>query len=118
MTNTVLIKRSSTANAIPLPGNLVAGELALNTTDGNLFYKNTSNVVTVIASNQFSSVTGNVTGGNVLTVGLVSATGNVYGNAILSNNYYYANGTPVPPGVIYTAAGIIQSNRSVVRYCQ
>jgi len=104
MTNTVLIKRSSTANAIPLPGNLVAGELALNTTDGNLFYKNTSNVVTVIASNQFSSVTGNVTGGNVLTVGLVSATGNVYGNAILSNNYYYANGTPVPPGVIYTAA--------------
>ena len=104
MTNTVLIKRSSTANAIPLPGNLVAGELALNTTDGNLFYKNASNVVTVIASNQFSSVTGNVTGGNVLTVGLVSATGNVYGNAILSNNYYYANGTPVPPGVIYTAA--------------
>jgi hypothetical protein len=28
----------------------------------------------------------------------------VYGNSILSNNYYYANGTPVPPGIIYTAA--------------
>jgi hypothetical protein len=27
----------------------------------------------------------------------------VYGNAILSDYYYYANGTPVPPGIIYTA---------------
>ena len=41
--------------------------------------------------------------GNVSIGGLISITGNVYGNAILSNNYYYANGTPVPPGIVYTA---------------
>ena len=62
MTNTVQLKRSSVANSIPSAGNLVAGELAINYTDGNLFYKNSSNVVTVIASNKFVSVSGNVTG--------------------------------------------------------
>ena len=41
--------------------------------------------------------------GNTSIGGLISVTGNVYGNAILSNNYYYANGTPVPPGIVYTA---------------
>jgi hypothetical protein len=62
MTNTVQLKRSSVANSIPGAGNLVPGELAINYTDGNLFYKNDSNVVTVIASNKFLSVSGNVTG--------------------------------------------------------
>jgi hypothetical protein len=62
MTNTVQLKRSSVANSIPGTGNLVPGELAINYTDGNLFYKNNSNVVTVIASNKFVSVSGNVTG--------------------------------------------------------
>jgi hypothetical protein len=62
MTNTVQLKRSSVANSVPGTGNLVPGELAINYTDGNLFYKNNSNVVTVIASNKFVSVSGNVTG--------------------------------------------------------
>jgi hypothetical protein len=76
MTNTVLLKRSSTANSAPSAGNLQYGELALNYADGNLFYKNSSNVVTVIASNQFVSVIGNVTSSNVVT-GNVSASGNI-----------------------------------------
>lgn len=75
MTNTVLIKRSSVANSVPLAGNLQPGELAINYNDGNLFYKNTSNVVTVIASNKFVSVSGNVTGGNIITSGAVSTSG-------------------------------------------
>lgn len=62
MTNTVQLKRSSVPNSVPGTGNLVPGELAINYADGNLFYKNSSNVVTVIASNQFVSVSGNVTG--------------------------------------------------------
>ena len=86
MANTILIKKSSTANAVPLTGDLAFGELAINVTDGNLFYKNSATGnVTVIASNKFSSVSGNVTGGNVLTAGQVSATGNVTGNYILGN---------------------------------
>ena len=83
MTNTVLIKRSSTANTAPSSGVLQYGELALNYTDGNLFYKNSGNVVTVIASNQFVSVAGNITGGNLLTSGLVSAAGNVTASAFV-----------------------------------
>jgi hypothetical protein len=62
MTNTVLIKRSGTANSVPTAGQLLSGELAINYADGNLFFKNSSNVVTTIASNKFVSVTGNVTG--------------------------------------------------------
>ena len=77
MTNTVLIKRSGTANAIPLAANVALGELAINYADGNLFYKNSSNVVTLLTSNQFVSVAGNVTGGNITTPGLISATGNI-----------------------------------------
>lgn len=89
MTNTVLLKRSSTANAVPQAGDLQAGELAINYNDGNLFYKNTSNAVTVIASNKFLSVSGNVTGGNILTTGIVSAGGTV--NFISSGNISLGN---------------------------
>jgi hypothetical protein len=86
MTNTVQLKRSNVANAVPSAGNLVAGELAINYSDGNLFYKNSSNVVTVIASNQFVSVSGNITGGNIFATGNVSAFGTVQsGNVIYTN---------------------------------
>ena len=40
---------SATAAAVPLAANLTAGELALNTNDGKLYYKNSSNVVTQLA---------------------------------------------------------------------
>lgn len=36
--------------------------------------------------------------------GVISATGNILGNGFLSDNYYYANGTPIPFGITYTAA--------------
>ena len=36
--------------------------------------------------------------------GVISATGNIFGNGFLSDNYYYANGTPIPFGIVYTAA--------------
>jgi len=48
---------SSTASAVPVAGNLVAGELALNTNDGKLYYKNSSNVVTLLASTATASLT-------------------------------------------------------------
>jgi hypothetical protein len=50
MANTILIKRSGTANAVPLSVNLALGELAINYTDGKLFYKNGSGVVVSFAS--------------------------------------------------------------------
>ena len=39
MPNTILLKRSATANATPSPASLTLGELAINTTDGKLYAK-------------------------------------------------------------------------------
>ena len=41
---------SSTSTNVPTAGNLVAGELAINTADGKLFYKDSSGVVQVIGT--------------------------------------------------------------------
>ena len=41
---------STTAATAPVAGNLVNGELAINITDGKLYYKNNSGVVTLLAS--------------------------------------------------------------------
>lgn len=106
MTNTVLIKRSGTANSIPSAGQLQSGELAINYADGNLFYKTSANVVTVIASNQFVSVSGNVTGGNVVTGGIVSATGNV------SGNYFIGNGSQLT-GISSTSSNLENGTSNV-----
>lgn len=95
MTNTVQLKRSNVPNSVPGAANLVPGELAINYSDGNLFYKNTSNVVTVIASNKFLSVTGNVTAGNITSTGPIQSGNVVYTNvAGLANQVLtlYANG--------------------------
>lgn len=74
MPNNIILKKSSTNDKVPLPGDLQYGELALNFADGNLFYKNTANAITTIASNKFVSVTGNVT-----------AVGNIQGNYFIGN---------------------------------
>ena len=85
MTNTLLLKRSGVANAVPSSGNLTQGELALNYQDGNLFYRDSGSNVRVLASTQFVSVTGNITGGNV------SASGNVSGTYILGDGSLLTN---------------------------
>ena len=88
MANTILLKKSSTANAVPLAANLALGEVALNYTDGNLFYKDGGGTVNLLVSNKFVSVTGNITGGNLVTsgvanVGSLSTAGNITGGNIL-----------------------------------
>lgn len=73
MANKIFLKKSSVAGKIPAAEDLEYGELALNYTDGNLFYKSNANVVTTLISTQSVSVTGNVTGGNISTTGTVTA---------------------------------------------
>jgi hypothetical protein len=76
-----------------------AGALTGNTLSSNVLFSSLTSVGTLNSL----SVTGNATAGNLLTLGLISTTGNIVGGNIFSNNYYYANGTPVPPGITYTA---------------
>jgi len=56
MTNRITLKRSSVANSVPTAGALEYGELALNYTDGNLFFKTASNAVALIASTQLPTI--------------------------------------------------------------
>jgi hypothetical protein len=86
-----------------------ANALVGDTLSSNVLYSSLTQVGTL--SNV--SVTGNVTGGNLLTVGIISTSGNVLGNAILSDNYFYANGQPIPSGIVYTAASAPPSNPDV-----
>jgi hypothetical protein len=99
MSNNIILKKSSVGDKVPLASDLEHGELALNFTDGNLFYKNNSNVVTTIASNKFVSVTGNVTGGNINTAGDVRATAGVYGLELYSTQSSGDEGGQVNLGI-------------------
>jgi hypothetical protein len=85
MSNTLLLKRSGVANSVPGAGNIDQGELAINYADGNLFFKNGNSQVELLTSSRFVSVIGNVTGGNVVSLGTVSAVGNITGNYFLGN---------------------------------
>lgn len=48
---------STTASAAPTSGNLLNGELAINITDGKLYYKDNSGVVQVIANKNAGGLT-------------------------------------------------------------
>lgn len=85
---------SATTTNAPSAGNLAAGELAINTADGKLFYKDSSNAVQVIAW-KTTPVSAGGTGSTSLT----------------ANNVLLGNGTSalqvVAPG---TAGNILTSN--------
>jgi hypothetical protein len=54
----ISIYYSATSTNVPTAGNLVAGELAINTADGKLFYKDSAGVVQVIAGKAGAGVAG------------------------------------------------------------
>src|SRR6056300_586023 len=74
MSNKVLLKRSSVAGKVPASLDLEYGELALNYTDGKLYFKNNSNTIqSIVPSVTLDDVTsnGNITT-NSITVGELS----------------------------------------------
>ena len=58
----ISIYNSATTTNVPTAGNLVAGELAINTADGKLFYKDSSGVVQTIATKASAALGGSTTG--------------------------------------------------------
>ena len=121
MSNTILIKRSGTANAVPASGNLSLGELAINYNDGNLFYKDAGGTVRVLTSNQFVSVAGNVTGGNLVTAGAVSAasvsaSGNITGGNLITAGAFSAASVSVSGNVTggnINTAGVLSTTGNI-----
>ena len=79
---------SSTATNVPLAANLVAGELAINTADEKLYFKNASGTVKVIAS---SASTVNVSSISFGTTGLTPSTGTT-GAVTVAGTLVAANG--------------------------
>jgi hypothetical protein len=74
--------RTSTASAVPVAGNLAAGELALNTTDERLYFKNAAGTVKLLASNTgalgtVTSVGGTGTVNGITLTGTVTSSGNL-----------------------------------------
>jgi len=89
---------STTAAAVPTSGNLAAGELAINTVDEKLYFKNSAGTVKLIAAN----VTPVANGGT----GVTTSTGT--GNVVLSTSPTLVTpilGTPTS-GTLTNATGL------------
>lgn len=78
MSNSIKIKRSAVAGKVPLTTDLSLGELAVNTYDGNLFFKKSTlgeeSVVTVVSLNGSQTLT-NKTLNNLTLTGTLTAGG-------------------------------------------
>jgi hypothetical protein len=103
---------SATSTNTPTAGNLVAGELAINTADGKLFYKDSGGVVQTIATK------GGVNGTSSGQV-LFNSSGAIGG----SNNLFWDNtnarlgiGTASPTTILDVAGNMVLSGTSGYKY--
>jgi hypothetical protein len=114
----ISLYHSTTAAAAPVNTNLVAGELAINVTDGKLFYKDNSNVVQVIGwktvpaaaggTGQTSLTANNVILGNGTSAVQFVAPGS-NGNVLTSNGTTWASAAAPSFSQVYPGAGIANS---------
>ena len=77
MANKVLLKKSSTAAKVPLVGDLDYGELAINYTDGKLYYKTASNAIDTFPSLSATATLTNKTLSSAILTGTLTAGGGV-----------------------------------------
>ena len=95
---------SSTASAVPVNTNLADGELAINITDGKLYYKDNAGVVRVIASTAAGTVT-SITAGTGLSGGTITTSGTIAIDstvATLTGTQTLTNKTLTDPAIIGT----------------
>jgi len=71
MTTVIKPKRSETLNAVPLPGQLEVGELAINITDGKLFTKKTDGTIKELGGAGAVSLQAATNSGNITTNDIV-----------------------------------------------
>ena len=112
---------STTASAVPTAGNLANGELAINITDGKVYYKDTGGTVRLLASQSdlttisFGStgLTPNTATGGAVTVAgtLVAANGGTGYASYTTGDLLYASGsTALSKLTIGSNGQILQSN--------
>jgi hypothetical protein len=117
---------STTASAAPSAGNLVAGELALNTLDEKLYFKNSTGVVKLLASNSASSGTVSsvaasvpaflsIAGSPITTSGTLAITYSGTALPVANGGTGLTSGTS--GGVLaYTATGTLASSGALTQY--
>lgn len=76
MASQVILKKSSVAARVPVAGDLAYGELALNYTDGKLYYKTNTDVVAVLNPVSTGTVS-SITAGTGLSGGTITGTGTI-----------------------------------------
>ena len=86
---------STTASTAPTAGNLVAGELAINTADGKLYYKDSSGVVQTLATKDttagtFTSITDS---GNLTFTGTGNRIRGDFNNTTIANRAAFQTST-------------------------
>lgn len=87
----IQLYRTATASAVPSAGNLADGELAINTADGKLFYKDNLGAVQTIAN---KNNTGTVTSVAMTVPGFLSISGSpITSSGTLAVSY---SGTALP----------------------
>jgi hypothetical protein len=121
---------STTASAVPVNTNLANGELAININDGKLYYKDSSGVVKLLASNatsapvlSFQTSLGGLTP-STATTGVVTLAGTLNttsgGTGLTSFTAgdlpYYATGTALSKLGIGTAGQILTSTGSAPQW--
>ena len=82
MANQVLLKKSSVGAKVPLTTDLAYGELALNYTDGKLYYKTASNTIDAHSSDTSTATLSNKTLTTPSVTGLASFTTTTAANAV------------------------------------
>jgi hypothetical protein len=114
MSNTVKLKRSAVASKVPATTDLALGELALNTYDGNLFFKKsvsgTDSIVAVATLNGSQTLTNKTLSGATLT-GTLSAGGNTgsQGQFLKSTGAGVAWAT-IPGGTLASLGDVVLSS--------
>lgn len=107
---------SATASAAPLAANLTAGELALNTVDGKLFYKDSANAVQVIGWKTVPVSAGGtgITSGTSGGVPYYSSTSTIASSALLTQNALMIGGgagaAPAALGSLGTTTTVLHGN--------
>ena len=91
----ISLYNSATASTVPSASNLIAGELALNYTDGNLYYKDNTGAVQVLANHYAAIGIFNTTGTIQIPAGTTAqrSTGGVTTLGTITGGTGYANGT-------------------------
>jgi hypothetical protein len=86
----IQLYRTATASAVPVDTNLADGELAVNTTDEKLYFKNAAGVVTLLASSNGAAGDVTLNGTQTLTNKTISADSNTL-SGIAASSFVLSN---------------------------